>query len=136
VFDRDFADPYMLYFRMARSDDLGAVTHVDGSARCQTVSTETNKPLHNLLTVFGDRHGVGVLCNTSLNFKGRGFINRMSDLMRYCEMQGVDDIVVGDAWFQLAPDRVTWDGAGPPRDAGAQTPASAARSESSVRPRT
>ena len=40
VFDTDFEDPYMLYFRMVTSDRLAAVTHVDGSARCQTVSHE------------------------------------------------------------------------------------------------
>jgi hydroxymethyl cephem carbamoyltransferase len=102
VYDRDFPDPYMLYFRKATTRDLAAVTHVDDSARCQTVTREANKQLHDLLTAFGERHGVGVLCNTSLNFKERGFINRMSDLTRFCETRGVDDFVVGDAWFQRA----------------------------------
>jgi hydroxymethyl cephem carbamoyltransferase len=102
VYDRDFEDPFMLFFRRAKRDDLGAVTHVDGSARCQTVSQETNQPLHDLLTVFAERHGVGVLCNTSLNFKAMGFINQMSDLTKYCETRGVSDFVVGDAWFRRA----------------------------------
>ncbi len=100
LFTEDFADPYMLYFRRFRSNDYGAVTHVDGSARVQTVSSETNQPLHELLSVLAAERGRGVLCNTSLNFKGRGFINRMSDLVRFCEMQGIDDMVVGDSWFQ------------------------------------
>jgi hydroxymethyl cephem carbamoyltransferase len=76
------------------------VTHVDGSARVQTVSAESNAPLHRLLTAFAERRGVGVLCNTSLNFKGRGFINRLSELARYCEQRGLNDMVVGDAWFE------------------------------------
>jgi hydroxymethyl cephem carbamoyltransferase len=100
VYDRDFHDPYMLHFRMATTPDLKAVTHVDGSARVQTVTKESNKAQHDLLSAFAERHGVGVLCNTSLNFKGMGFINRMSDLERYCERQRVSDMVVGDAWFQ------------------------------------
>jgi hydroxymethyl cephem carbamoyltransferase len=100
VFDTDFHDPYMLYFRMVTTPDLGAVTHVDGSARCQTVTKESNQRLHELLSVFSKRHGVGVLCNTSLNYKHMGFINRMSDLAHYCENNGVPDFVVGDAWFQ------------------------------------
>jgi hydroxymethyl cephem carbamoyltransferase len=100
VYDADFHDPYMLYFRHATTDRLGAVTHVDGSARVQTVTKESNRLLHDLLTVFGERHDVGVLCNTSLNFKVMGFINRMSDLQYYCEARGVPDMVVGDAWFQ------------------------------------
>jgi hydroxymethyl cephem carbamoyltransferase len=100
AFDTDFEDPYMLYFRLVRSPDLAAVTHVDGSARCQTVSRSDNEPLHDLLSAVAARSGLGVLCNTSLNFKGLGFINRMSDLAQYCEVHGVDDMVVGDAWFE------------------------------------
>lgn len=99
VFHGGFEDPYMLYFRKVRSDAVRAVTHVDGSARVQTVSQDTNAPLHTLLTAFADRYGVGVLCNTSLNFNGCGFINRMSDLVRYCEARGVDGMVVGDQWW-------------------------------------
>ena len=89
----------MLYFRMVNWN-LGAVTHVDGTARCQTVSRETNRPLHDLLSAFAERCGVGVLCNTSLNYKSMGFINKMVDLQKYCTTRGVDDIVVGDAWFE------------------------------------
>ena len=100
LFDRDHTDPYMLYFRRAVTYRLGAVTHVDGSARCQTVDREGNEPLYELLTAFAERHGVGILCNTSLNFKGHGFINRMSDLTKYCEEHGVDDFVVGADWYQ------------------------------------
>ena len=99
MFDDGSEDPYMLYFRTARSDRLAAVTHVDGSARVQTVTRQTNARLHQLLTSFADRTGVGVLCNTSLNFKGFGFINRMSDLLHYCEARKVPEVVVGDAWF-------------------------------------
>jgi hydroxymethyl cephem carbamoyltransferase len=117
VFDRDFHDPYMLHFRMVTSPDLGAITHVDGSARVQTVTKETNRTLHDLLSAFAERHGVGVLCNTSLNFKGMGFINRMSDLTRYCEARGVGDFVVGDAWYQRADERAP--AAGHPETAGA-----------------
>jgi hydroxymethyl cephem carbamoyltransferase len=99
-FDEVFEDPYMLYFRMVTSEGLAAVTHVDGTARCQTVSRADNARLHDLLTAFKARTGVGALCNTSLNFKSFGFINRMSDLAKYCEQRGIDDMVVGDAWFR------------------------------------
>jgi hydroxymethyl cephem carbamoyltransferase len=100
VFNEPFEDPYMLYFRTVRSDRFAAITHVDGSARCQTVSPETNAPLHRLLNAFAEETGYGLLCNTSLNFKGRGFINNMSDLSSYCESRGLDSMVVGDAWFE------------------------------------
>jgi hydroxymethyl cephem carbamoyltransferase len=105
AFDSDFEDPYMLFFRMVTSDRLGAVTHVDGSARCQTVTPATNPRFHDLLSAVAARSGIGALCNTSLNWRGAGFINRMTDLTVYCEDRGVDDFVVGDFWFQRAPDR-------------------------------
>jgi hydroxymethyl cephem carbamoyltransferase len=95
----DFEDPYMLYFRNARTERLAAVTHVDGSARVQTVSAKSNPRLHSLLSVFARRTGAGVLCNTSLNYKGRGFINRMSHLVRYCKRVGIENMVVGDTWY-------------------------------------
>jgi hydroxymethyl cephem carbamoyltransferase len=100
LFDADFEDPYMLYFRMATDSRIKAVTHVDGSARVQTVTRQTNRPLHDLLSAFAERTGVGILCNTSLNFSGLGFINRMSDLAYYCDDRGIDDFVVGDRWFR------------------------------------
>jgi hydroxymethyl cephem carbamoyltransferase len=100
VFDTDFEDPYMLYFRMVTSERLAAVTHVDGSARCQTVSRKTNKRLHELLCAVADRTGIGALCNTSLNWKGLGFLNKMSGLTAYCQDRGIDDMVVNDQWFQ------------------------------------
>jgi hydroxymethyl cephem carbamoyltransferase len=100
AFDADFEDPYMLYFRTVIRPELGAITHVDGTARCQTVSKQDNGPLHDLLSAYAARSGIGVVCNTSLNFKGLGFINRMSDLSRYCEDRGVDHMVVGDVWYE------------------------------------
>lgn len=100
VFDDDFEDPYMLYFRGVKDLRLQAVTHVDGSARAQTVTRESNRPLHDLLTAFADQNGVGVLCNTSLNFNGHGFINKLSHLTEYCEARGISDMVVGDAWYR------------------------------------
>jgi len=101
VFHEDFEDPYMLYFRRVReSSGLHAVTHVDGSARVQTVRDSGNPQMHRLLSSFAARRGVGVLYNTSLNFNGEGFINRMSDLAFYCELRGVRDMVVGDTWYQ------------------------------------
>lgn len=100
VFVDDFEDPYMLYFRRVKDSRLQAITHVDGSARAQTVTPEANQPLHDLLTAYAGQAGVGVLCNTSLNFNGHGFINRMSHLAEYCESRGITDMVVGGTWYQ------------------------------------
>lgn len=99
AFVEDFSDPFMLYFRRVRSPRLAAVTHVDGTARVQSVTPASNPQLHSLLDAFAARTGIGVLCNTSLNLHRRGFINRMSDLVGYCEERGIDDVVVGDLWY-------------------------------------
>ena len=99
VFEEDFEDPHMLYFRRVRDRRLRAVTHVDGSARVQTVSAGSNPAQHALLSAFARRTGVGVLCNTSLNFNGHGFINRMSHLVEYCESRGIKHMVVGRDWY-------------------------------------
>ena len=99
LFDTRLRGPVHALFPDGRSDRLGAVTHVDSSARVQTVSTQTNPLLHELLTAFRARTGIGALCNTSLNYKGYGFINRLSDLTKYCEERGIGDMVAGDTWF-------------------------------------
>jgi predicted NodU family carbamoyl transferase len=88
--------PYMLYFQKLKNDRLRAVTHVDGTARAQTVSEREDGRMHRLLHAFKKRTGVGVLCNTSLNFKGKGFINRSSDLLRFAHTEDVDVLVVKD----------------------------------------
>nr|WP_218008132.1 carbamoyltransferase C-terminal domain-containing protein [Herbidospora sakaeratensis] len=85
--------PHMLYFQAVRDPGLEAVTHVDGTTRVQTVRADQNPLIHGLLTRFRDRTGTGVLCNTSLNYHGSGFINRTSDLYEYCKRYGVDAFV-------------------------------------------
>ncbi|MFG2043638.1 carbamoyltransferase C-terminal domain-containing protein [Dactylosporangium sp. NPDC048998] len=91
-------DPYMLYFNQVTTEELKAVTHVDGSARTQTVTHERNPRIAELLVAFRDITGFSVLCNTSLNNNGRGFINRTSDLLAYGEQHGLDGYVINDTF--------------------------------------
>jgi hydroxymethyl cephem carbamoyltransferase len=99
LFGRKGPSPYMLHFAKVREPALKAVTHVDGSARMQTVNAQQNPAIYELLQHFKRRTGYGVLCNTSLNFKGRGFINRTSDLIEYARSTGLDGFVVNDKLF-------------------------------------
>jgi predicted NodU family carbamoyl transferase len=99
-FDLARPSPHMLFFHRVRNDALRAVTHVDRSSRVQTVSPEENPKIAALLEAFKAQTGVGVLCNTSLNFKGRGFINRTSDLVKYVLEAGLDGFVVGNAFYR------------------------------------
>lgn len=86
--------PFMLYTHLVSTDALAAVTHVNGTARIQTVSPMTNGHLHELLMAFKARTGYGVLCNTSLNFKGKGFINNIADLSAYTIEHKLDGFVI------------------------------------------
>lgn len=96
--------PYMLNFRRVLSARLPAVTHVDGSARVQTLSAEQNPALHEVLSEFHKLSGIGVLCNTSLNFNGTGFINRASDLARFALDVGLDGFVIGERLYMRNQD--------------------------------
>ena len=104
-FGCDRASPYMLYTYTARTDALAAVTHVNKTARIQTVSPATNRSLYNLLIAFKARTGYGVLCNTSLNFNGRGFINKIDDLSSYAVKHNLDGFVVEGRSYILKSSR-------------------------------
>lgn len=93
-FNCDHPSPYMLYTYIATTDALAAVTHVNKTARLQTVSPQSNRKMYDLLTAFKKRTGYGVLTNTSLNFKGLGFINQIDDLSTYVINHKLDGFVV------------------------------------------
>lgn len=95
-------DPYMLYFSSVTTDRLPAITHVDGTARVQSVGPQGPRALRELLLRFRELTGFGVLCNTSLNFRGVGFLNTASELFSYAEQAGIDDVVIEDAWYRRA----------------------------------
>jgi predicted NodU family carbamoyl transferase len=98
--------PFMLYTYRANTDALAAVTHVNGTARLQTVGPGTNAHLYDLLVAFKARTGYGVLCNTSLNFNGKGFINNLMDLDAYTVDRELDGfVVVGRAYLRRSSGR-------------------------------
>lgn len=93
--------PFMLFTYRATTNALAAVTHVNGTARIQTVGPHTNARLYDLLVAFKERTGYGVLCNTSLNFNGKGFINNLADLDTYTVDHGLDGFVVDGRAYLL-----------------------------------
>ena len=95
----------MLFTHRVRTKALAAVTHVNGTARIQTVSSVTNRNLHDLLIAFKERTGYGVLCNTSLNFNGRGFINKIDDLSAYAVKHNLDGFAVDGRTYLLKASR-------------------------------
>lgn len=98
-FHPDTPSPYMLEFRRVISNSIPAVTHVDGSARPQSISREQNPELHTLIRKFKEISGLSVLCNTSLNFNGRGFLNKLSDLFEFTLKNNLDGFIFQNKLF-------------------------------------
>jgi carbamoyltransferase len=74
-----------------------AVTHVDYSARVQTVHRETNPIYHRLISRFNELTGCPVLVNTSFNVRGEPIVSSPEDAYRCFMSTGLDVLVVGSA---------------------------------------
>ena len=81
--------------RAVRSD-LPAITHVDHSARVQTVSPDTNPRFHRLLEAFKARSGVGVLVNTSFNVADQPIVCTPTDAYHCFLGTEMDLLVLGN----------------------------------------
>jgi carbamoyltransferase len=118
-FDLDADSPYMLIVADVRADrrramsaaeealfgidklnvarsEIPAVTHVDYSARIQTVSADTNPRFHRLLTQFKALTGCPVLVNTSFNVRGEPIVCTPEDAFRCFMGSEMDLLVVGN----------------------------------------
>lgn len=73
-----------------------AVTHVDYSARVQTVEERENPRFHRLLRAFEERTGCAVLINTSFNVRGEPPVCSVEDAYRCFMATGIDYLVLGD----------------------------------------
>ena len=118
-FEQDAESPYMLIvapvqknLRVEMSDqqkelfgieklnvkrsELPAITHVDYSARVQTVHHDTNPRYYDLLKAFDARTGCGVLVNTSFNVRGEPIVCTPDDAYRCFMRTEMDYLVVND----------------------------------------
>ena len=80
--------------------DIPAVTHVDYSARIQTVHRETNPRYHALLSAFKAKTGCPVLVNTSFNVRGEPIVCAPEDAFRCFMGTDVEVLVVGDCFLK------------------------------------
>jgi carbamoyltransferase len=120
-FDLDRPSPYMLRTAEVRSavpvaagggpfeeriaaggSALPACTHVDGSARVQTVDHERFPDFHRLLTAFEQQTGVPVLLNTSFNVRGEPIVRTPADALRCFRRAGLDLLVLEDCLVTAA----------------------------------
>jgi carbamoyltransferase len=122
-FELDYDSPYMLLVAGVRPDrrrqmtnaeqqlfgidklnivrsEIPAITHVDYSARIQTVDRETNPRYHALLSAFKAKTGCGVLVNTSFNVRGEPIVCTPHDSFRCFMGTDIDVLVCGNAYLE------------------------------------
>ena len=96
--EHDCDSPFMILTNPVRPEKrnvIPSVTHVDGSARPQTVEKEINPLYWNLINDFGKRTGVPVIMNTSFNLRGEAIVNTPTDAIRTFFSSGMDILVIG-----------------------------------------
>jgi len=130
-FEQDSPSPYMLIVAPVREEyripltdeqqklfgierlnlkrsELPAITHVDYSARVQTVHEETNPRFHRLLREFDARTGCGMLVNTSFNVRGEPIVCTPADAYR-CFMRTEMDYLVIENFLLDKRNQPAWD---------------------------
>ena len=80
--------------------DIPAVTHVDYSARIQTVHAETNPRYHALIAEFERLTGCPVIVNTSFNVRGEPIVGSPEDAFRCFMGTEIERLAVGDCWLR------------------------------------
>ena len=79
-----------------RRSEIPAVTHVDYSARIQTVSKKTNKRYYDLISKFKEKTGCPVIVNTSFNVRGEPIVNTPTDAFNCFMGTELDYLVIGN----------------------------------------
>ena len=92
---RDFENmEYMSFAVKVKVDTLPSITHVDGTARLQTVTQESHSHFYELLTEFGKISDTNVLLNTSFNTRGKPILSTISDAVKILDYVIVDDCLI------------------------------------------
>ncbi len=98
-FEGAFDSPYMLFVfnvRPEMRDRIPAVTHIDGTARVQTVDRDAHPLYYETIAAFEQRRGVPMVLNTSFNVMGEPIVNTPEDAVRCFFSTGMDALVIGD----------------------------------------
>jgi carbamoyltransferase len=104
-FQIDRPAPFMLLVpqvKEGQGDKIPAVTHVDHSARVQTVSANVNPRFHRLISAFEKVSGVPVLINTSFNVRGEPIVCTPQEAYRCFSHTDIDFLVMNDFLVEKA----------------------------------
>ena len=83
-----------------KRSEIPAVTHVDYSARIQTVTKDTNEKYYNLISKFKEKTNCPILVNTSFNIRGEPIVNSPEDAFRCFMGTDLDTLVVGNFYLR------------------------------------
>jgi len=96
-FEMDIPSPYMLMVaKVKQPDKIPAVTHVDGTGRLQSVSSESNPLYYKLIHTFYEKTGIPVLINTSMNVMGEPIVNTPEHAYNMLLKTDMDFLVLGN----------------------------------------
>jgi carbamoyltransferase len=96
--DTETESPFMLRVvrvRPDRREKLGAVTHIDGTARIQTLSRNTNPWLYEIIEAFEAQTGLPVLLNTSFNLAKKPIVETLEDALQCYLQTELDGLLIG-----------------------------------------
>ncbi len=91
--------PFMLFVYPVRPEkqaEVPAITHINGTARVQTVTETANPRYHALIKAFAEITGTPMLLNTSFNVMGEPIVHRPADAIRCFYSTGMDALAIGD----------------------------------------
>jgi carbamoyltransferase len=95
----DAAGKTGIHLLKATRSDIPAVTHVDYSARVQTIDPARNPFMHRVLSRFRERTNCGVIINTSFNVRGEPIVNTAEDAYRCFMATEIDCLVIGNRFL-------------------------------------
>ena len=98
-FERDKESRWMNFGTLVKQeyrDVLPSITHVDGTARVQTVTREQNAFIYDILTLMDAKTGIGVILNTSLNVDGQPIASRIEHAMTVYNTTEMDGVIIND----------------------------------------
>ena len=94
---RDFENMECMSFAVrVKVDTLPSITHIDNTARLQTVTKESHSHFYELLTEFGKISDTNVLLNTSFNTRGKPILSTISDAVDILNTTELDHVIVND----------------------------------------
>jgi len=103
------ASPYMLLVADVINNSVPAITHIDGSARIQTVHKESNRRFHTLITAFYEKTGCPLVINTSFNVRGEPIVMTPHDAINSFINTEMDYLVMGTTIVSRKENQSTMD---------------------------